>query len=60
MLIKRLNKQENALDTLHSARPTEIYSQGLEEVRKVISDSLDILDRNIHRMNTAPEDLKQT
>lgn len=56
--IKRLNKQQNALDTLQSARPNEIYSQGLEEVRKVISDSLDILVKNTQRMSIAPEDLK--
>lgn len=59
-LRKILNKQENALDTLQSARPTEIYCQGLEEVRKVISDSLEIQVRNTQRMNTAPEDLKLT
>lgn len=58
ILIKRLNKQENALDSLQSARSNEIYSQGLEEVRKVISDSLDILVKNTQRMSTAPEDLK--
>lgn len=56
ILIQRLNKQENALDTLESARPKEIYSQGLEEVGKVISHSLEILFENIQRMNTAPED----
>lgn len=58
ILIKRLNKQENALGSLQSARSNEIYSQGLEEVRKVISDSLDILVKNTQRMSTAPEDLK--
>lgn len=57
MPIKTLNKQENALDTLQSARPNEIYSQGLEEVRKTISDSLDILVKNTQRMSTALEDL---
>lgn len=58
ILIKILNKQENALDSLQSARSNEIYSQGFEEVRKVISDSLDILVKNTQRMSTAPEDLK--
>lgn len=58
MLIKRLNKQENALDTLQSARPNEIYSQGLQEERKAISNSLDMLAKNAQRMNKAPEDLK--
>lgn len=46
ILIKRLNKQENALDILQSARSNEIYSQGLEEVDRAISDALEILFKN--------------
>lgn len=56
MLIKRLNKQENALDTYISQQGLMKFTP--KEVRKVISDSLDILVKNTQRMNTAPEDLK--
>lgn len=62
MLMKRLNKQENALDTYISQQGLIKFTpkEGLEEVRKVISDSLNILVKNTQRMNSAPGDLKWT